>query len=67
MVGGGENQLFMEMSLTVRVLYHTVGGKNDGFLVRRFLRRAHSLEGCHAQGTDGASDTKNSTRGRRYA
>ena len=34
MVRGGKNQLFMEMSLTVRVLYHTVGGKNDGFLVK---------------------------------
>ena len=41
---GGENQLFMEMSLTVRVLYHTVGSKNDVFiLLRRFLRRAQSL------------------------
>ena len=48
MVRGGKNQLFMEMSLTVRVLYHTVGGKNDGFLVRRFLRRAHSL-GEHSE------------------
>ena len=35
----GESQLFMERSLTVRVFYHTVGGKNDGFLVSRFLGR----------------------------
>ena len=48
MVRGGKNQLFMEMSLSVRVLYQTVAGKNDGFLVRRFLHRAHSL-GEHSE------------------
>jgi hypothetical protein len=77
MVIGGKNQLFMEMSLTVRVLYHTVESKNDGFfLVRMFLRRAQSL-GEHPEARLMAATPKSlhglatpnthSTGGRRYA
>ena len=38
-----EHQLFVDTSLTVRVLYEMLGGTDAGFLVKRFLRREQSL------------------------